>query len=96
MEESLRILDEQKQCANDEILVQLVRMRLIVEKNRARWTWLNDTSGAVGLAEDAAVLLSDVKKEIFKSSAKDGTHFTSYIYISPEADSPASGFTPSL
>ncbi|KAB8222898.1 hypothetical protein BDV33DRAFT_201036 [Aspergillus novoparasiticus] len=71
LEESLRILDEQKQCANDEILVQLVRMRLIVEKNRARWTWLNDTSGAVGLAEDAAALLSDVKKEIFKSSAKD-------------------------
>ncbi|KAE8420988.1 hypothetical protein BDV36DRAFT_292664 [Aspergillus pseudocaelatus] len=71
LEESLRILDEQKQCANDEILVQLVRMRLIVEKNRARWAWLNDTSEAVGLAEDATALLSDVKKEIFKSSAKD-------------------------
>ena len=95
----MQILDEQKQCANDEILVQLVRMRLIVEKKRAQWAWLNDTPGAVGLAEDATALFSDVKVEIFRSSPKDGTHFTPYIldpYVSPEANSPDSGVTPSL
>ena len=81
MDESLQILNEQKQCANDEILVQLVRMRLIVERNRALWALLNDISGAVGLAEDAAALFSDVKIEIFKSSPKDGTHYTPYIFI---------------
>lgn len=77
MDESLRILDEQKQCVNDEILVQLVRMRLIVEKNRTRQASLNDTSEAAGLAEDEAALFSEVKEDIFKSSPKDGTHYSS-------------------
>lgn len=79
LDESLQIIDEQKQCVNDEVLVQLVRMRLIVEKNRDRRASLNDTSEAAGLADDEVALFSDVKTEIFKSSPKDGTHSTASL-----------------
>ncbi|KAB8261634.1 hypothetical protein BDV32DRAFT_148280 [Aspergillus pseudonomiae] len=71
LDESLQILDEQKQCVNDEILVQLVRMRLIVEKNRTRQVSLHDASEGTGLADDEAALFSNVKAEIFKSSPND-------------------------
>lgn len=74
LDESLQIVGEQKECLNDDILVQLVRMRLIVEKNRTRRASLNDTSDAVGPAEDEGALFLDVKVEILESSPRDGTH----------------------
>ncbi|KAJ5857712.1 hypothetical protein N7455_008606 [Penicillium solitum] len=71
LDESLQTVGEQKECLNDNILVQLVRMRLIVEKNRTRRASLNDTSEAVGPAEDEAALFLDVKVEILNSSPRD-------------------------
>jgi hypothetical protein len=73
LDECLQILDEQKECANDEILIQLVKMRLIIEKNRTHQGWLNDTSDAARHAENGAALFSDMKVQIFKSLPRDGT-----------------------
>lgn len=99
LDESLQTVGEQKECLNDNILVQLVRMRLIVEKNRTRRASLNDTSEAVGPAEDEAALFLDVKVEILNSSPRDGTHPIPCLlrhYISPEANSLFSPLTASL
>lgn len=82
LEESLQILESQKECLNDETLVNLVRMRRVVEKYRTRRASSSDLSDTTGLAEDEAALFSEVKEDIFKSSPKDGTCLTHTSHLS--------------
>ena len=79
MDECLQILGETKECPNDEILVQQVRLRLIVEKT----FWETSFDVAVDSTEHArepsslclealGSQLQDIKSQLLTQTQTDG------------------------
>ncbi|KAJ5995144.1 hypothetical protein N7481_002121 [Penicillium waksmanii] len=82
MEESFRILEEREEVPNDKILVQLVQMQLVLEKNKSRQTSGDSAPGHVDPPEDQVKLFSDMKTKIFDSAPQDDCCFIHFLQLS--------------
>lgn len=85
MEESFRILEEREEVPNDKILVHLVQMQLVLEKNKSRKTSGDSAPGHVDPPEDQMAFFSEMKTKILDSAHQYGTSlFFYFINLPPE------------